>query len=111
MANKRNTIINGPGKFDLMLALFQSKRVTFTIKEIKEVAPKARGICHVRVDSITRQDHRFNVWLIQGYFEGGYYDYLYHKHGTRFKASFEARDRKGWIETEGPFVSKRSFSP
>ncbi len=107
-------IINGPGKYDLLiLALIQKERVTFTIKEVKELELKAEGICHVCVVSATRLDQHPGEWLIDGYFEGGYYDFLYHNYGLSFKALYEIRSRQGWIEPEEsePIVSKKEFPP
>jgi hypothetical protein len=105
-------IINGPGKYDLFIfALIQGENVTFTIKEIRELEPKIKGICHVHVGSATRLDQHPGEWLIEGEFAEAYYGELYLNGGLPFRALYSISSRQGWIEPGElePIISREPF--
>lgn len=53
-------ITGGPGKFDLMQALFAGKEVTFTLENGQKLA--------VRISSIQREDGSNESWNLEGWF-------------------------------------------
>ena len=58
-------IVGGPGKFELMLAIFEGKEVTFTFEEGTKKT--------VRLDSIQREDGSNESWNIQGHYSPGHF--------------------------------------
>lgn len=86
MATRRN-LTAGPSKFDLMLSVFDSKMVTFTMEGLGQV----EGI----VMGVTAQDPDHEMYQIIGYFvtnEGHM--------STPFDGHFDSQTRKGFIETD-----------
>lgn len=83
-------ITDGPGKFDLMLALFEGKHVQFKIQ--------GNPFLKVQINSVGAEDGSRESWLIAGGIlediagtpvEGGW---------RNFKGYFQIRRRQGWIE-------------
>jgi len=89
-ADSRYQIVGGPGKFDLMLSLFEKgKQVTFTIDHEGPV------IFKVQINSIGAEDASRESWLI----EGGIVEMAGASVPWQsFKGYFETRWRRGWIE-------------
>ncbi len=108
-SQERYTIIDGPGKWDFILALFDDQMVTFTLKEIKEISELNDRTSQAWVDSLTRTDKQFldrEAWLMEGLLRGGYVfgiDY----NCVRFKGYYDIRRRQGWIEPAEPYISRR----
>lgn len=86
----RSRIIDGPGKFDFMLSLFEGKQVYFTIKMEGVNGGPLR--LKVQMNSIGIEDGSRESWLIEGYILE-ITDAWKH-----FKGYFQSRRRHGWIE-------------
>jgi len=88
----RSEIKEGPGKFDLMLALFDNtsshqRTVHFGLTGLDNAYAEAK------ITSIEHEDGSGDSWLFKGY----------SKHGNlRYKVSgyYSTQTRKGWIEYE-----------
>ncbi len=76
-------IIDGPGKFDLMAALFDGKRVFFTIEGGDKV--------EAQMNSVAIEDGSRESWLISGRIVGS-------GSWQKFSGYFETRKRHGHLE-------------
>jgi hypothetical protein len=66
-------IVNGPSKWDLMLGLFEGKKVEFTVETTKHdytsknvFITHPKNIFHVQVNSIEAEDGSRESWNITG---------------------------------------------
>jgi len=95
MANKIFDILNGPSKFDLMLALFDStiecpRTVELSIEERGQGALKMRyDGCKSVITQVGREFEE-NEWNIKGYIST-------EDASLSFKGKFCTKTRKGWI--------------
>lgn len=83
MATQRK-LTAGPSKFELMLSLFEGKRVTFTIEGV--------GAQETLVTSVGAEDDSHENWNIQGS--------LTQMELRKFKGYFDTRTRQGFIEAD-----------
>ncbi len=86
---QRMEIVDGPGKFDLMVALFDGKVVRFTLKDKNTKALKIIGV--------ELEDGSNQRWLIKGYIYKGYHMSEGDK-TSRFSGYYDSYSRKGWLE-------------
>ena len=81
-------ITAGPSKWDLMLSLFEGKKVTFQVKKTdgsscpKEVAGW--------IDRVYAEDRANDFWHIEGHLVGG----------VEFRARYSTRSRQGGMSTK-----------
>lgn len=83
MATQRK-LTAGPNKFDLMISLFEGKRVTFTVEGI--------GTQETQVTRVECEDGSHESWNIQGAFT--------QRNWQRFTGYFDTRTRKGFIRAD-----------
>ncbi len=96
-------VVNGPSKFDLMMALFtrkpQKPTVTFALEHAKE------GYL-ATITGVSEEDGSGESWNIRGFLQDIYFagDGLSPLHGALLKVSrqpfkgyFSTADRKGWL--------------
>ncbi len=93
MATQRFTILNGPSKFDLMLALFDGdsinpRHVSFTVLDNS----LAKMGISVALNSLAREDGSSQNWLFTGYLWTTDHD------NRSVKGYLSIKNRKGWIE-------------
>lgn len=81
MATYSVRVTDGPGKFDLMLSLFEGKTVEFRDSGGVRMTVKVNGLA---IEEGSRND-----WLIDGYFEGTL---------IRLHAFYDLRTRRGHID-------------
>jgi len=74
-------ILDGPGKFDLMLAIFDGKEVVFTIPALR---------INARIYSVIAEDGSRESWNIAG----------------AFKAAYDLGER-GWKKFSGYYSTKK----
>lgn len=80
----RVKIINGPGKFDLMVSLFDVKLVTFTLEGVVPLK--------VIISSASTIEHLYRErWTIGGYLDAS---------NQSFKALYDTRTRTGFTISE-----------
>ena len=93
MATQRLNIVNGPSKFDLMLALFDGayvnqRKIWFTVLDNS----LSRTTLSITLNSVAKEDGSGESWL----FDGCLYTTDY---GSRpVTGYFSTKNRKGWIE-------------
>jgi len=93
---KQYTIVNGPGKFDLMSALFEKGRhVQFQVKPEKE---HQNPWLEVQINSVAAEDGSRESWLIEGGILGDIFGALIEGGWQNFKGYYHSRDRHGWIK-------------
>jgi len=56
-------IVNGPSKWDLILALFESKKMEFTVEPIKY---GMRNVFRIQVNAVEAEDGSRESWNITG---------------------------------------------
>ncbi len=83
-------ITNGPGKFDLMLSVFEGKRLKFTLQDVSQ------RVCVAAVDihGVDLEDGSFESWCIEGYMIDLDGQHLKH---NGFTGYYHTRDRHGWL--------------
>ena len=75
-------IIEGPSKYDLQAALFDGKRVRFTVEGLGQI--------EVQMNNVGIEDGSRESWLIEGY--------VVLDNWKKFHGYYETRRRKGWLE-------------
>lgn len=85
-------ILDGPSKFDLMVALFEGKRVEF------KIAGQGRVMC--QLNGVAVEDGSRQSWLIQGQL---FYKMILNTYSSvssnqHFSGHYETRCRKGNID-------------
>lgn len=92
----RFKVLNGPGKFDLMVALFDSKEVTFSVvgKRKIQLAVTIRAIEKYTCE----KDGSIRLWLIKGWcwFPDRLWEY------DLFEGFYDSVTRKGHLDIEMP---------
>lgn len=80
----------GPGKFDLMLSLFEGKKITFTVEELGKL--EADAVHDIGVD------HECNEgWTVKGFLKKFKHD----DRARRFEAFLDSARRIGNIKIDG----------
>ena len=102
-------IVNGPSKFDLMLALFDScsksgyRRVTFNYIKGDEIDPKnGHKICYglslpieVLINEVGKEDGSGESWMFKGTIEALEQNRL---KTVQVRGYFHTQHRNGWIQ-------------
>ena len=89
MAARKYSIVDGPGKWDFVVGLFERDRhFHFTIH-----GKRPKDVLVIDLRSASMEDGSKNRWLITGYVV----DY-----GVTFKGYYDIQTRKGWIEFQAP---------
>jgi len=81
---------NGPSKYDLMMALFEEKPVTFTLQRTGEVNAE---VVTGKITGIAREDASKESWMLVGFIV----DRPPVNEDMSFKAWYETRTRHGWL--------------
>jgi len=63
MTTQKQDITNGPSKFDLMVSLFEGKKITFTLNRV--------GVITVIISGMDATDEKRQDWDIRGCIVGG----------------------------------------
>lgn len=91
---RRDNIVNGPSKFDLMLTLFDGdsshRRTVAFLLENPETEPWCGSLNFV-INKVEREDGSGENWLFRGYSSDT-------DKNLPVKGLFSTRTRKGWIE-------------
>ncbi len=94
---RRSNIVDGPSKFDLMLALFdvysnRRRTVEFLLEnpEAKQVDLQCASLNFV-INEVGREDGGDENWLFKGYYK------VADRNG-HVRGFFSTRTRKGWVE-------------
>jgi len=74
----RYEIVNGPGKFNLMLSVFNRNKVVFHLSNGKGIS--------VIVTGVEQEDGSCESWCISGYLDGG-----------RFNGYYRTNKNKGFL--------------
>ena len=77
-------IRNGPGKWDLHLALFEGTKLSLTILRQGSEEAEVLG-CWISGVSVSGEHQRGEMWFLDGRLEGG----------KRFRAGYSTRSRQG----------------
>jgi len=83
------TIVSGPSKFELMLALFDARHhqvVNFSTQEKNQ----SRVNHQVGINAVSQEDGSGESWCFEGFLQG--------KVGQRVKGWFRTNDRHGWLK-------------
>ena len=93
----RFSIVDGPSKFDLMVALFKrDEEIEFTLRIDEKKTHKIGFI----VNGLSNEDGTREGWLIHG--RGFCINFpelsLSHENWQRFEGYYMPRDRSGWME-------------
>ncbi len=98
MATRRYEITAGPSKFDLMLALFEGKTVSFTLKGVK-------GQLESQVTGVVQYSHKphpngEDSYRIEGSLvaNGSWYSYCEKHEYYDFRGFFDCRTRQGVMD-------------
>jgi len=83
-------IIRGPGKFDLMLSLFEGKKITFNV--IGDPKGKRSFDMEGVIHSLSIEDGSRESWFIKFYYQGKIFEGWYHTKPSRDS------NRKGYFE-------------
>jgi|AP95_1055475.scaffolds.fasta_scaffold206342_1 hypothetical protein len=75
-------ITEGPSKYDLQAALFDGKKVCFTVEGLGQI--------EVQMNNVGIEDGGRESWLIEGY--------AFLASQQKFHGYYETRRRKGWLE-------------
>ncbi len=85
---QRYSIKNGPGKFDLMLALFEGRQIEFSYDEGDGITYSRFRRVIVTISGLALEEGSRNGWCLEGYVESS---------RVRFSGYYDLRTRTGWI--------------
>ena len=91
--NQNFHIVDGPGKYELMVSLFsKGETITLTI----ETALKSKEIFKVHTRGVAQEDGSCTNWLIKGFV--GHVNYP--NETTNFEGYYNSTSRVGWVKLE-----------
>lgn len=94
MASIQQQIVDGPSKFDLMVALFKKdQNVEFSIG-----SQKFKIRISVILNGVRCEDGSRESWLIEGFYTESIEGQLVQSHRERFEGYYSSKNRTGWIK-------------
>ncbi|MDP3974828.1 MAG: hypothetical protein Q8P88_00880 [Candidatus Jorgensenbacteria bacterium] len=95
----RFTIVNGPSKFDLMVALFKKdEEVRFTLDSLSGSEEVAQSEVSIMLNGVSVEDGSREHWLISGFYTEPERPAHREVNWTRFEGYYDSRTRTGWLK-------------
>jgi len=96
---RRLVIVNGPSRFDLMVALFKrDEEVLFTLDSMVSEEHLTQFQVSVTLNGVSIEDGSRERWLISGFYTEPEKPAHREINWTRFEGFYDSRTRKGWLK-------------